>query len=78
MQGAHQRDDSWNFGLVSGTAITTDTVPLATRAKTQGMADVSIAIAGATGGVASGIMVAATSYPALVLLPAVAATAYRR
>ncbi|MFD7562726.1 MFS transporter [Streptomyces tendae] len=77
----------WNFGLVSGTAIITDTVPLATRAKTQGVVDVSIAIAGATGGMASGIMVAATSYPALALtggalslalLPAVAATAYRR
>lgn len=77
----------WNFGLVSGTAIITDTVPLATRAKTQGLIDVSIAIAGATGGMASGIMVAATSYPALALgggilslalLPAVAATAYRR
>ncbi|MFJ9681911.1 MFS transporter [Streptomyces sp. NPDC101194] len=77
----------WNFGLVSGTAIITDTVPLATRARTQGMVDVSIAIAGATGGMASGIMVAATSYPALALtggilslalLPAVAATAYRR
>jgi MFS family permease len=77
----------WNFGLVAGTAIITDTVPLATRAKTQGLVDVSIAIAGATGGMASGIMVAATSYPALALtggvlslalLPAVAATAYRR
>ncbi|OMI35460.1 MFS transporter [Streptomyces sparsogenes] len=77
----------WNFGLVSGTAIIIDTVPLATRAKTQGLVDVSIAIAGATGGMASGIMVAATSYPALALtggalslalLPAVAATAYRR
>ncbi|AQS65955.1 MFS transporter [Streptomyces pactum] len=77
----------WNFGLVSGTAIITDTVPLATRAKTQGLIDVSIAIAGATGGMASGIMVAATGYPALALtggilslalLPAVVATAYRR
>ncbi|MEV0981163.1 MFS transporter [Streptomyces sp. NPDC049915] len=77
----------WNLGLVAGTAIITDTVPLATRAKTQGMVDVSIAIAGATGGMASGIMVAATSYPALALscgilslalLPAAAATAYRR
>ncbi|MFG2290214.1 MFS transporter [Streptomyces sp. NPDC048595] len=77
----------WNFGLVSGTAIITDTVPLATRAKTQGMVDVSIALAGATGGMASGLIVAATSYPvlalaggvlALAVLPAVAATAYRR
>lgn len=77
----------WNFGLVAGTAIITDTVPPATRARTQGLVDVSIAIAGATGGITSGVMVAATSYPvlaltggvlSLALLPAVAATAYRR
>ncbi|GHF52646.1 MFS transporter [Streptomyces griseosporeus] len=77
----------WNQGLVSGTAIITGAVPLATRARTQGLVDVSIALAGATGGMTSGIMVAATSYPvlaltcgalALALLPAVAATAYRR
>ncbi|MFJ2899121.1 MFS transporter [Streptomyces sp. NPDC087218] len=77
----------WNFGLVSGTAIITDTVPLATRARTQGLVDVSIALAGATGGMASGIMVAATSYPvlaltggvlSLALLPAVVATTHRR
>ncbi|OEJ97479.1 MFS transporter [Streptomyces thermolilacinus] len=77
----------WNFGLVAGTAILTDTVPLATRARTQGTVDVFIAVAGAAGGMASGVMVAATSYPALALtggilslalLPAVAATARRR
>ncbi|MFD0315995.1 MFS transporter [Streptomyces flavalbus] len=77
----------WNFGLVAGTAIITDAVPLATRARTQGLVDVSIAIAGATGGMASGIVVAAASYPvlaltggvlALAVLPAVAVTAYRR
>ncbi|MEU5539609.1 MFS transporter [Streptomyces sp. NPDC020362] len=77
----------WNFGLVSGTAIITDTVPLATRARTQGMVDVSIAIAGATGGLASGMVVAGTGYPvlalaggvlALAILPAIAATASSR
>ncbi|MEV4644365.1 MFS transporter [Saccharopolyspora sp. NPDC049357] len=57
----------WNFGLVSGTAIITDTVPLATRAKTQGVVDVAVAIAGATGGIASGVVVAATGYPLLAL-----------
>ncbi|MCL6738639.1 MFS transporter [Streptomyces neyagawaensis] len=76
----------WNFGLVSGTAIVTDAVPLATRARTQGMVDVSIAVAGATGGISSGLVVAASGYPvlaltggvlALAVLPAVAATAYR-
>ncbi len=76
----------WNLGLVAGTAIITDTVPLATRARTQGAVDVSIAIAGATGGMGSGLMVAATSYPtlalaggvlALAIVPAAAHTARR-
>ncbi|RSO07827.1 MFS transporter [Streptomyces sp. WAC 06783] len=57
----------WNFGLVSGTAIVTDAVPLATRASTQGLVDVGIAIAGATGGMASGLVVASGGYSALGL-----------
>ena len=77
----------WNLGLVSGTAMITDAVPLATRAKTQGMVDVSIAIAGATGGLASGLVVSAAGYPllaltggilAVALLPAIATTASSR
>ncbi|MEV6206122.1 MFS transporter [Kitasatospora sp. NPDC051914] len=77
----------WNFGLVSGTAIITDAVPLATRARTQGMVDVAIAVSGATGGLASGAVVDMAGYPALALgggllalavLPAVAATARGR
>ncbi|MDI3405162.1 MFS transporter [Streptomyces cavernicola] len=77
----------WNFGLVSGTAMITDAVPLATRAKTQGTVDVAIAIAGATGGLASGLVVSAASYPVLALtggvlslaiLPAIAASARAR
>ncbi|MEW1657623.1 MFS transporter [Streptomyces sp. NPDC093707] len=77
----------WNFGLVAGTAIIADTVPLETRAKTQGMVDVAIAIAGAAGGLASGLVVAAASFPvlaltggviALAVLPAIAASAKRR
>lgn len=77
----------WNLGLVSGTTMITDAVPLATRAKTQGMVDVAIAIAGATGGMTSGIVVAAAGYPllaltgaavALALLPAVIVTAQKK
>ncbi|MGW0878149.1 MFS transporter [Streptomyces sp. NPDC002671] len=77
----------WNLGLISGTAMITDAVPLATRARTQGMVDVSIAIAGATGGLASGVVVSAAGYPVLALtggvlalgiLPAIAATASSR
>ncbi|MER6570487.1 MFS transporter [Streptomyces sp. NPDC001093] len=65
----------WNLGLVSGTAMINDAVPLATRAKTQGMVDVAIAIAGATGGLSSGIVVAAAGYPVLALIGGVLALA---
>ncbi|MFE9093371.1 MFS transporter [Streptomyces sp. NPDC007264] len=77
----------WNLGLVSGTAIITDTVSLANRARTQGTVDVAIAVAGATGGLASGVVVDLAGYPvlaltggvlALAVLPAVAVTAHGR
>ncbi|MBT2490160.1 hypothetical protein J7E96_16870 [Streptomyces sp. ISL-96] len=58
----------WSFGLVTGTAIVTNSTPLATRAKVQGLVDVAIAVAGAVGGLASGIVVAITSYPILAVL----------
>ncbi|QSY48384.1 MULTISPECIES: MFS transporter [Streptomyces] len=71
----------WNLGFVSGTAIVTDSVPLATRASTQGLVDVGISLAGATGGMASGLVVAHGGFPvlaagggvlALAILPVVA------
>jgi MFS family permease len=57
----------WNFGLVAGTAIITDAVPLATRAKTQGAVDVAIAAAGAAGGMTSGLVVATAGFPLLTI-----------
>jgi MFS family permease len=57
----------WNFGLVTGTAIITDSVPLATRAKTQGSVDVVVAVSGAAGGMASGLVTAAGGYPFLAI-----------
>jgi MFS family permease len=65
----------WNLGLVSGTSIVTDAVPLATRARVQGRVDVLVAIAAAGGGLGSGLVVAATSYPTLALGGAVVAVA---
>lgn len=58
----------WNFGLISGTAIITDSVPIATRARTQGTVDLTIAIAGAGGGLTSGMVVGAASYAWLAIL----------
>jgi len=57
----------WNFGLVAGTAMITDAVPLQTRAKTQGTIDLCVALAGAGGGIASGMILSATSYATLSL-----------
>lgn len=68
----------WNLGFISGTAMLIDATPASTRAKTQGTVDVLIALAGASGGALSGMVVASTSYGtlsiaggllALVLIP---------
>lgn len=75
---------AWNLGLISGTALVTENVPLETRAKTQGMVDLSIAIAGATGGLSAGVVVGLAGFPllalgggvvALAILPVVVITA---
>ncbi len=57
----------WNFGLISGTALIVDSTPVRTRAKTQGSVDVLIALTGAVGGGASGLVVGATSFAVLAL-----------
>ena len=57
----------WNFGLISGTALIVDATTPQTRAKTQGSIDVLIALAGATGGALSGMVMAGTSYALLSL-----------
>lgn len=57
----------WNFGLISGTATIVDATPPQIRAKTQGTVDVLIALAGASGGALSGMVVAQSSYSILSL-----------
>jgi len=57
----------WNFGLISGTALILDSTHPSTRAKTQGSVDVLIALAGASGGALSGMVLAYSSYTTLSL-----------
>lgn len=57
----------WNFGLISGTALIIDGTDLRTRARTQGTVDVLIALSGAGGGAMSGVVVGASSFPALAV-----------
>ena len=65
----------WNFGLVSGSTVITDAVPLALRARTQGTVDLVVAVAAACGGVGSGLLVSTTSFRTLALLGGVVALA---
>jgi MFS family permease len=58
----------WNLGLVSGTTLVTDAAPLATRARTQGVVDLGVALAGAGGGLTSGLIFAATGYTTLTIV----------
>ncbi|MCU6709169.1 MFS transporter [Paenibacillus sp. J5C_2022] len=57
----------WNFGLISGTTLIVDATTPANRAKTQGSVDVLIALAGASSGAMSGMIVAGSSYAVLSL-----------
>lgn len=58
----------WNFGLISGTALVVDATAAEDRPRVQGTIDVGIALAGAGGGVLSGVLMATTSYATLSLL----------
>jgi MFS family permease len=63
----------WSLGLIAGTTTITNATPVASRAKIQGTVDLFIAVAGAGGGLLSGIVVASTSYPTLAVLGAATA-----
>ncbi|WP_371529811.1 MFS transporter [Streptomyces sp. NBC_01283] len=73
----------WSAGLVSGSALLTDSVPQPARAAVQGLSDLTMNTAAGIGGAAAGLIVARASYGWLnlvgvcVLLP-MAALALRR
>ena len=56
-----------DLGLVSGTTLVTNAAPLETRARTQGVVDLGIALAGAAAGLSSGLVIAASGFAALSL-----------
>ncbi|MGW9436877.1 MFS transporter [Streptomyces sp. NPDC055607] len=76
----------WNLALLGGTALLTDAAPPENRAAVQGLADVGTSVAGATGGMASGLVMGGAGYPllataagalALAVIPAVAMSGSR-
>lgn len=57
----------WSLGLAAGSTMVTSAAPLSRRARIQGQVDVGIAIAGASGGLASGFVMGASSYAVLAV-----------
>jgi MFS family permease len=63
----------WSGTMVAGSALLSESVPVAVRPSAQGLADLVMGLAGATGGALSGLVVAWAGYPTLALLAAIAA-----
>ncbi|WP_422397057.1 MFS transporter [Streptomyces gobiensis] len=74
----------WSAGLVSGSALLTDSVPQAARAAVQGLSDLSMNAAAGAGGALAGLVVAQAGYgwlnamSAALLLPVAALALFGR
>jgi MFS family permease len=55
----------WSAGLVAGSALLTVAVPVPERTAVQGLADVSMNVAGAVGGIVAGLTVSGASFGVL-------------
>jgi MFS family permease len=66
----------WSGGLVAGSALLTESVPVRVRTGVQGLADVAMNVSGAVGGIAAGLVFAGTSYATLGVVAAVVAVPY--
>lgn len=62
----------WSCTMISGSTLLTESVPVTTRPGVQGAADLTMGIAGATAGLASGVVVGLGSYALLNGICAVA------
>ncbi len=66
----------WSAGIVAGSALLTESVPLRVRAGAQGLSDVTMNVGGAVGGIAAGIVVAGASFAVLGIVAAVVVVPY--
>jgi MFS family permease len=62
----------WSATMVAGSTLLSESVPVAERPTVQGLSDLTMGLAGAAAGAASGFVVQVAGYPALSLLAAVA------
>jgi MFS family permease len=61
----------WSAGLIAGSTLLTESLPLPVRPRAQGFADVAMNVGGAVAGIAAGLTVAATSFAVLGVAAAV-------
>jgi MFS family permease len=66
----------WSASLVAGSALVTDSVPLAVRPAAQGLVDVAMNASGAVGGILGGLVVAGASFGVLGVAAAVVVAPY--
>lgn len=62
----------WSATMVAGSTLLSESVPVAERPTVQGLSDLTMGLAGAAAGAASGFVVQVAGYPVLTLLAAVA------
>ncbi|SCL48501.1 MFS transporter [Micromonospora peucetia] len=62
----------WSGTMVAGSTLLSESVPVEIRPSVQGLSDLTMGLAGAAAGAASGFVVEAAGYPVLTLLAAVA------
>jgi MFS family permease len=62
----------WSCGLVAGSTLLTESVPVPSRPAVQGAADLVVGLAAGVGGVVAGVVVARLGYPALNAVAAAA------
>ncbi|WP_219414546.1 MFS transporter [Pseudonocardia nigra] len=55
----------WSAGLIAGSTLLTESLPVALRPRAQGLADVTMNVSGAVGSIAAGLVVAGASFAAL-------------
>ncbi|WBB81817.1 MFS transporter [Micromonospora sp. WMMD882] len=64
----------WSGTMVAGSTLLSESVPVAERPTVQGLSDLTMGLAGAVAGAASGFVMQVAGYPVLTLLAAVAVT----
>ncbi len=62
----------WSCTMIAGSTLFAESIPVAVKARAQGLSDLSTGLAGASAGMLSGLVVGFFGYPTLTLMAAIA------